>query len=197
MVHIVVKDTNIMKDLFKHGILTFALISFVFLMASCTEMSHLQKLSYYVSEHNGNVYSYKEVEPSLISLGHSNTFNNVDDITYSSFTAIVIDIDKYYENLTHTFTQSLYDTLLTDNHVIVIFTGNSDYEFVEGTPFDNLITEYTNRSKFILAFTNFSPALTGILTIQSSTTNDDESVYYALSVLSVYARAINDFVTVQ
>src|SRR5690606_29280510 len=172
-----------MKDLFKQCILILVLISFLFLMVSCTVMPEQQKLSYYVSEHNGNIYSYKEVDPSLISLKHSNTFNNVDDITYSSFTAIVIDIDKYYEDLTPSFAQSLYDSLLTDNHVIIIFTGNSDYDFVEGTPFDNLITEYANRSKFILAFTNFSPALTGILTIQSSTINDDESVYYALSVL--------------
>lgn len=191
------KDISTMKEFYKKIIKIFILVGVLIFLVSCAEMTDFEKQNQYLKEHNGTIYSYISANDSLINLNYNNTFSKLEDIIFSDFTAIVINIDKYNEYLDVEFMESLYQILFEEKLVIIMFVGYSDYDFIENTKFGGFSSDYNNRGSTILSYCNFTTNENKASVKFSYVESYEEDSHYSFSVVTTYARAIHDFITVQ
>ena len=109
----------------------------------------------YLNDNDVCVYLYKEYVEDNYDLNNFYTLNNINSIDFShEYTCIIINVEKNRSFLTEDIVSDVYDLLLVDNKVLVIFYEGENYNFFKNTGFANEKDYYENTSQ-ILSYNNF------------------------------------------
>lgn len=127
---------------------------FFFALCSCSKKE--SDLIAYLNHNDVAMYLYNEAveeDFGMDNFTRINTFNS-EELTHS-YSCIVINIESKRSLLTTEVVDSLYDLLLINNKVMIIFYEGENYNFFKNTRFANEKNYYDNVAQ-ICSYNNFN-----------------------------------------
>lgn len=133
-------------------ILWFLLL--LFILCSCNKQE--SEMIAYLNNNDAAVYLYNETVEECFGINNFtkiSTFKS-EEFTHS-YTCIVVNVEKNRFFLNEGVVESLYDLLLTDNKIMIIFYEGENYNFFKNTGFANEKDYYDNVAQ-ICSYNNFN-----------------------------------------
>ena len=110
----------------------------------------------YLNQNNVSIYLFNEYVENDYGINNFSNLKSLDSIDLSNnYTCIIINVLKNHELLNKKIVESLYDLLLKDDKVMIIFYEGDNYNFFKNTRFANEKDYYDDTSQ-IYSYNNFN-----------------------------------------
>lgn len=130
------------------------LFSILFILSSCNSQESDDIT--YLNNSDAAVYLYSETVEEDYGMNNFTRLNDINLMEFShSYTCIIINVESKRSDLSKELVDGLYDLLLTNNKVMVIFYEGENYNFFKNTNFANDKNYYDNVSQ-ICSYNNFT-----------------------------------------
>ena len=131
------------------------LLLFVFILCGCSKQKSDEIITY-LNKNDAAVYLYNENVDVEYGMDNFTTINNIDLNQFThAFSCIIINVENKRYLLNEEVVESLYDLLLTDKKIMIIFYEGENYNFFKNTSFSNEKDYYDNVSQ-ICSYNNFN-----------------------------------------
>lgn len=151
----------------------------------------------YLNSHKATISTFFSDDDNFYKInGYSVSYQDFDSISDYNYIVYVIDCSEHADKLSVNLLDLIYETLDSNDNVMVLFIGAENYDFFENTKFSNE-KGYYGDNVYVKGFYNFSLHTQGIVEIDTYFEYENESNRLYEATLTVFERRVREHIGAQ